>query len=213
VSFSLACAWLLDLVAPRVCMICTEATPRELCGECRRAVPPVPAAFEVSGVPVLAAARYGAPLDGAIHRLKYEDRPDLARPLARLLSERVDFSRVPSNTWLVPVPLHRERLAERGYNQSALVAGALARSTKLPTDLRALVRTRATDQQARLDREARRANVHDAFRSRIRWKERTVVLVDDVVTTGATAEGSIAALREAGAKVLAVVAIARAGVA
>lgn len=192
-------------------MICMRPTPRELCSECRRELPPVPPAFEVSGVPVRVAARYGAPIDTTIHLLKYENRPDLARPLARLVSERVDFSDMSSDTLLIPVPLHPERLAERGYNQSALLASSLAKLTHLASSARALVRSRHTEQQARLDREARGDNVRDAFLAPERQNGRKVILVDDVITTGATAVGSIAALRKAGVEVVAVVTVARAG--
>lgn len=212
-SLSLACEWIFDLVAPRVCMICSRTTPRELCSECRSELPAVPSPSEVSGVPVRAAARYGAPLDTSIHLLKYQNRPDLARPLARLLWERIDFSEVPRDVWLVPVPLHPERLAERGYNQSALLGSSLAKLTRLAFVPRALVRSRHTEQQARLDREARSANVRDAFSARHDWNGRKVMLIDDVITTGATASGSIAALRKAGADVVGVVAVARAGAA
>lgn len=162
-------------------------------------------------MPVFAACHYDAPIDASIRRLKYENRPDLARPLARFVHERLSFSELPLDSWLVPVPLHRERLAERGYNQSALVARALSTLTKRPSVPRALVRVRNTAQQAHLDRDARKANVREAFVARQSMHGRKVMLVDDVLTTGATAEGAIAALTEAGAEVVAIVAIARAG--
>lgn len=192
-------------------MICMRPTKRELCSGCRTELPAVPPLAEVSGVPVLAACHYEAPIDASIRRLKYENRPDLARPLARFVHERLRLSELPRDTWLVPIPLHGERLAERGYNQAALVARALSALTKQRSVPRALIRLRNTAQQARLDREARKANVRDAFVARQRLNGRKVTLVDDVLTTGATAEGAIAALTEAGAEVVAIVAIARAG--
>jgi ComF family protein len=192
-------------------MICANPSARELCVGCREQLPAVPAPAEVSGVPVLAACQYRAPIDASIHRLKYENRPDLARPLARFIHERVRLGERHEDAWLVPVPLHGARLAERGYNQSALVARTLSTLTKLRSAPRALVRIRDTAQQAHLDRDARRANVRDAFAARQRLHGRKVMLVDDVLTTGATAEGAIAALTEAGAEVIAIVAIARAG--
>src|SRR5262249_55026611 len=109
----------------------------------------------------------------------------------------------------VPVPLHFERLVERGFNQSALVANGLARALNGRAYPRALQRARETVQQAKLGRVERLANLRDAFTVRA-LPQRSLVLVDDVVTTGATASSCVAALRAAGASVLAVVALAHA---
>lgn len=202
---------LVDVVAPRVCVLCDRPNPRELCSSCRTSIPAAPPPADLSGTRLSCAAPYLAPIDGLIHRLKYAGRPDLARPMARLMFERLGLPRLTREVWLVPVPLHPERLAERGYNQSGLVARALARLTGASVSPAALRRVIATRAQARLNRDARAENVRDAFLARNAVAGRAVILVDDVVTTGATAEGSIAALRAAGARVMGMVAIARAG--
>lgn len=101
---------------------------------------------------------------------------------------------------VVPVPLHAGRLAERGYNQAALLARPVARVIGAPLACRALVRVRATERQASLDREARLANVVDAFACRGDVRGRRVLLVDDVTTTGATLNACRSALAVAGAR-------------
>jgi ComF family protein len=113
----------------------------------------------------------------------------------------------------VPVPLHPSRLAERGYNQSSLLARRVARHLGAPFAPLALARARDTPKQATLDREARLANVAGAFRVRepTRVYGRAVLLVDDVSTTGATLAACAQALQAAGASAVATAVLARAG--
>jgi ComF family protein len=110
----------------------------------------------------------------------------------------------------VPVPLHRRRLAQRGYNQAGLLAREWGRRLGLPVRPGALRRTRATAAQAELPGRERRRNVAGAFRAR-GVTGRPVVLVDDVVTSGATVEAAAEALLAAGATEVRVLAVARAG--
>jgi ComF family protein len=111
---------------------------------------------------------------------------------------------------VVPVPLHPARLAERGYNQAALLGAAAAAELGVPLLARGLARTRDTPQQARLDRAARRANVAGAFRARARLRGKRVVLVDDVATTGSTLAACTRALLDAGAASVTALVVARA---
>lgn len=108
---------------------------------------------------------------------------------------------VPSGAMLVPVPLHPRRRRERGFNQSELLAREIARRTGTLVVPGALVRRQDTRPQTGLSAAARRANVKDAFavRQRARIAGRCVVLIDDVFTTGATAQACARVLREAGA--------------
>lgn len=198
---------LLDAVAPRRCLGCNEVTPGDWCSGCG-----VPEALldagTVSEVPVSVAGIYGGPLARAITRFKYEPRPELAAPLGRLLLPVARNLTLASNSLWVPVPLHFERLVERGFNQSALLARELARATHWPFAARLLFRARDTGHQAALGRADRAENVQGAFQVRVATAG-SVVLVDDVVTTGATAEACILALRERGLRVQAVLALAR----
>jgi ComF family protein len=133
-----------------------------------------------------------------VHALKYEGRTDLAPGLA-LEMARVVPAR-PRLDLVVAMPLHPVRRRERGYNQAALLARALSDALGVPCIEDALVRVRATRAQARLDPAARRSNVAGAFAVRRRGLEgRNVLLVDDVITTGATFDACLGALSAAGA--------------
>ena len=138
------------------------------------------------------------PLAAAVQRLKYHGRRTLAGALGALLAERYPFA---PDALLVPVPLHRARLGVRGFNQALLLARALGRRRGLPVAPRLLVRTRATEAQARLPAAERRRNLDGAFAVRAPHlcRARSIVLIDDVLTTGATADACARALLDAGA--------------
>jgi ComF family protein len=207
------CDALLELLAPTRCVGCDVRTGARipLCAACRELLQP-PAPCSLAGVRVLSAAVYRAPVQRAIRRLKYDGRPDLAAPLARLVQPCLGDLRT-ADLLLVPVPVHPRRLAERGYNQAALIAGALARLGPWTPAPFALGRRNWSGAQVGRNRAARLSSVAQDFvvRQPRRVEGRTVVVVDDVVTTGATAYSCLSALREAGAEVAAVIAVARAG--
>jgi ComF family protein len=196
-----------DLLSPPACAACDARLGRRavFCVACARAVVPIePAA-------VVAYASFGGPVAEALRRLKYEGRPDLAPPLGSLLLRAAAGADLCADV-VIPVPLHPRRLAERGYNQAALLATEAADALEAPLDTRSLERTRDTPQQARLDRRARLANVAGAFRARgDRLRGRRVVLVDDVATTGATLDACTAALAGVGAASVTALVVARSG--
>jgi ComF family protein len=201
-------AWLGDALAPPSCAACDARLARAavLCPACARAVLP---AGEPD--PVVAFALFGGPIASALRRLKYGGRPDLARPLGHLVRRAARDAELAAGV-VVPVPLHPARLAERGYNQAALLAAEAARELDVPLAARALRRTRNTPQQARLDRAHRLANVAGAFtvRDARAVRDKRVVLVDDVATTGATLAACTAALEAAGALSVIPLVVARA---
>lgn len=152
---------------------------------------------------------YEDALRGLIHLFKYGKTPTVARPLGEFLAsalprdERLDA--------IVPVPLHWRRRWQRGFNQSQLLAREVAARTGLPV-VPALRRTRATAAQAGLSNRGRRRNVAQAFqpgRAAGRVAGKRVLLIDDVLTTGATATACALALKRAGAKRVAVLTVAR----
>lgn len=146
-----------------------------------------------------------------VHMMKYQGQTAAGQTLGRALGRMLEGeSLAERRPVVVPVPLHGSRLRERGYNQSVLIARALARVLELSVEDRALRRVRATETQTNLDSAERGANVEGAFivRRKDLVSERPVLLVDDVVTTGATANACAAALLEAGASEVDVAAVA-----
>ncbi len=172
------------------------------CGACQQRAPHFDAAQ--------AAFRYQPPLDRLVQNLKYHRRLALARVLGNLLADHLD---VGAATWpdiLVPVPLHRARLRERGYNQSLEIARVVARRFDLPLATRAVERVRATRPQTTLTSDERRRNVRNVFRAREDFSSRRVAIVDDVMTSGHTVNALAKCLRRAGATNVVVWVVARA---
>jgi len=183
------------------------------CGACRADPPP--------WIRAVAGIDYAYPWDRLVTAFKFGQRLDLAQVLLEPLRARLDAcpgamqSGAPSTpACLVPVPLAHERLRSRGYNQAWELARRLAREGGLPACHDALFRVRETGHQLGLDRQARRANLRDAFvvspQRAARLRGSRVVLVDDVLTTGATARAAAQALLRGGAEEVEVWVIARA---
>ena len=156
-----------------------------------------------------AAARYEGPLRDSVHALKFEARRTLAQPLADLIVEQCGAGLAADVDALVPVPLSRARERERGFNQAHLIAEHLAARLGRRVEAGWLTRVRPTASQSDLGAEERRVNVRGAFVAAARVAGRHVVLVDDVLTTGATAAECVRALRAAGARVVGVLSVAR----
>jgi ComF family protein len=165
------------------CPRCALASPRgEPCGRCLAEPPPYEA--------TVAALAYDFPADVLIHALKFRGELALAPFLGALL-----FQKMESVDLIVPVPLSRERLRERGYNQAVEIARAAGRAIEL--DL--CIRQRDTPQQADLPWSERQRNVRGAFACTRRVDGQSVAVVDDVMTTGATLAEVAATLKAAGA--------------
>ena len=198
-------------VSHPLCRICGDALPSwriispslERCPRCRRRRGAVDAAR--------AAGHYEGALRGILHAFKYEGRRGLAAPLADMI-RGVGNDLLCDADAVVPVPLHPWRRIRRGFNQ----ADELARRLGVPA-LRVLYRTRATRPQTGLSAGARRQNVRRAFalspfvpQARTRIEGSTVVLIDDVRTTGATLEACALTLKAAGAREVRALTVARA---
>jgi len=157
--------------------------------------------------------RYDEKSRGPILALKHADRLDLAPTFGRWL-DRGGRELLAETDVILPVPLHPGRLWSRRYNQSAELARALGRLARRPVDLTALIRTRPTPSQGAMpSAQARRRNMRGAFKVSKRHKSamagRHILLVDDVLTTGATADACARALKRAGAAKVYVLALAR----
>lgn len=209
----MADALLAALVAPP-CAICARVLDAPLggavCGECWARIPSRGLAPLRLGrvAPLASVGEYDGVLRDVIHALKYEGRRSIAPTLARLMAAHAG-SVLSDAGCVVPVPLHARRLRERGFNQ----ADDIARHVGLPL-APALRRARATRPQVDLPAAARRANVRGAFvlsgREPAAIAGRIVVLVDDVVTTGATLEACARVLLDGGAREVRAITAARA---
>jgi ComF family protein len=223
-----AARWIADLVVPPLCLACRKplAVHDALCAACWRGVKfiraplcdrlglplpfdtggPLVSARALADPPVYDRARAVAHFDGVvrdlIHRLKYGDHHDARRLFARWLSD-AGKELLQGCDLIVPVPLNRWRLLHRRFNQAALLAAELERLTGIRSDPLALVRPKPTPSQVGLTNVQRRRNMAGAFAVPPDRTEtiagRRVLLIDDVITTGATVAACARALKRAGA--------------
>lgn len=217
-----------DLLLPPQCLVCAAATsePNGLCGGCwgklrfitepccdRRGIPfaydPGPGVLSAAALAdppawdrARAAVRFDDHSKRLVHDLKYHDRHHVAALVSRLMAAAGRRLLAEADV-IVPVPLYRTRLWRRRFNQSALLAGQLSASGGVPWRSDLLLRTRPTPAQVGLGHRERRANVKGAFAvpedRRIVVRDRAVLLIDDVLTSGSTADACAMILRKAGA--------------
>ena len=232
---------LLDIVFPPLCHACREFIPDagdlHLCVRCRGEIRAVTSPLcPICGIPFATPdgidhacgaclshhpsyveARAAAIFDGVardlIHRFKYDRKVHLARPLSLLTQETLaPFAASSDAELLIPVPLHRQRLRERGFNQAVLLGRPLAKAWNIPLVVDNLKRTRWTEPQVTLSATERETNVRGAFAladpAAVRGKK--IILLDDVYTTGSTVAECSRVLRQAGAEVVYVITVARA---
>ena len=180
------------------CAVCALPLPGDglLCGQCQKR-PPGFARVE-------APWRYAFPVDSLITRFKHQRQWPLGRLLGALLSHHLQHAfaeGLPRPDLLLPVPLGRKRLRQRGFNQAGMLANWLASSLQLPVQEHWLLRPREGAHQQELDAAARKRNLRQAFalHTQARIAGRHVALVDDVLTTGATADTLARLLTRAGA--------------
>ena len=229
----------LDLLYPPTCIACHAATgvPDTLCARCwsglrfierpfceRLGTPfavdlgaPLLSPAAIADPPVFRRARAVAHYDEAarvlVQRLKYGDRLDLAQALGRMMATLAGAELIAEAELVVPVPLHRWRLWRRRFNQAMALAQVIAAGRGLPCDPSLLLRVRPTRPQVGLSRAQRQENLQGAFRvpaeARPRLHGKRVLLVDDVMTTGSTANAASRALLRGGAESVDVLAFAR----
>lgn len=177
----------------RACRRCGLPLQTEgVCGECLRAPPPFGQTF--------ALFRYAHPVDHLIRQLKFNRRLVNARLLAALMVSALLQREQRLPELIVPVPLHRKRLVERGYNQAVELARPIGRRLRVPVALHGCRRMRETAVQSDLPAKRRHANVKGAFEVDISVAGRSVAIIDDVMTTGNTVAELARLLRERGAR-------------
>lgn len=218
------------------CLLCGETTDtgESLCSACEAELPWLGGQCSVCAVPlpsagltcgaclrrppaftrVEAAWRYAFPVDSLITRFKHQQQWPMGRLLGALLSHHLQHAfaeGLPRPDLLLPVPLGRRRLRQRGFNQAGMLAGWLGKSLQLPVQEHWLQRPHEGAHQQELDAAARKRNLRRAFtlQPQARVSGRHIALVDDVLTTGATAETLARLLLKAGAARVDVYCLAR----
>ena len=227
----------LDILYPPICLACRASIGRggALCPACWREVRFIEKPFcerlgtpfeqdlgegllspqAIADPPVFQRARAVArfedgPVRRLVHRLKYSDRAELARPMAAWMA-RAGAELIADADVLAPVPLHPLRLWTRRYNQAAALAREIGRVADKPVDLGLLSRVKPTRSQVGLSRAQRAENVQGAFRARLgaEIRGRRILIVDDVLTSGATLNAASRVLLRAGAAEVDVLVFAR----
>jgi ComF family protein len=196
------------IVAP-LCVVCgipfIGSGSDHVCGSCCTSVPHFDAAR--------AALAYEGASRDLIHAFKYRNKTHLRRPLALLTMERLsDFIHYRRPDLIVAVPLHQKKLSSRGFNQAILLGEIFSQRLNIPLDRRNLRRSRWTEPQVNLAAVDRRMNVKGAFsiHDSALLKDRRILLVDDVLTTGSTVEECSRVLKASGVSDVTVITVARA---
>jgi ComF family protein len=213
IGFCESCWAMVRLITPPYCPCCGQPfrspvalvySPDFRCGSCRRRPPPFDHARAI--------AYYEGPVRQAIHLLKYRGRWPMHQRLLQLAIAHFEVHFPVANfDLIIPIPLHQKRLMQREFNQAALIARGIAHHLSTPMREQVLVRTRWTRPQVELSGDERRANIRRAFtvKDLAAIQDRTVLLIDDVFTTGATLREASQALKAAGARQVDVFALAR----
>ena len=185
-----SCVDSLPELKPPFCRVCAQPNAPATCHRCLESPPAfdgIRAPYEMEGT-----------VKEAIHNMKYRGLKAAAPELAELLANYLEEHPMPGDV-LTPVPLHPRRLRSRGYNQSALLAKELSKKLGLDMNQSLLIRAKNNQPQVSASRDERRENVQGSFRCDGRADGRTVILVDDVATTGSTLSACAAVLKAAGA--------------
>ena len=208
---------LLNLFLQSKCPLCQRATQSEFCQYCQRQLLSCQlnnSSYLWQGeVPVFAWGVYKGAIKRAIAALKYEQQPQLAKPLGYWLGEawlKSPISQTPKKLIVVPIPLHDSKLKQRGYNQAELLAQSFCQFTGLAWQ-NGLERIRATEAQFGLSVSERQQNLTDAFRLSKKFQVKSsnaVLLIDDIYTTGATVKSAAKILQQQGIEVYGLVGIA-----
>lgn len=194
----------INLIYPPYCIVCNSylaETERLICSSCWFNLPQIKEDFDLlneikSGLneethfsEAFSVWDFSPPIQAAVHHLKYQNFKVLANRVGAFMAERLKKLSLPlDKTILIPIPLHKTRIRERGYNQSSLLCQVITSEIDLPYNDQILKRTRYTQSQTKLNAAERAKNVENAFKviSAKAIQNKIVILVDDVITTGST---------------------------
>ncbi|MBD0263705.1 MAG: ComF family protein [Tolypothrix sp. Co-bin9] len=210
---------LLNLFLESNCPLCQRQTSQEFCQYCVKQLHSCHLAEPNSrwqeSIPVFAWGMYSGSLKRAIAAMKYENHPQIARPLGQWLGEAwLNSPQTNRRLVVVPIPLHPGKLKKRGYNQAALIAESFCQTTGLKLKQNGLARVRDTEAQFGLSALKREKNLTEAFALGKQFSQYRpnlpVLLIDDIYTTGATAKSAVQVLHQCGIAVEGLAALATA---
>lgn len=222
--------FLLDILAPKSCVFC-ESPDTDLCHECKKHIPRAntnscPICLTPTSRWMCQRCRQSTSLDALtfpfyfhtpavqeiIHLLKYQGMRDLSWFLGEAMADEVSYYPFHDAWKIIPIPLHRQRLNDRGYNQAELMAEVIAKKLSLSLENNILIRTRFTETQVGLNRHERQRNLADAFAisQPERLMQANILLIDDVATTLTTLETCTRLLKSHGASLVWALTAARA---
>ena len=203
---------------PRHCIFCSASSADDICAGCAAELPLIETSCQHCGLPMshdglcgdcliappafarcLAPLRYEPPISHLVGAFKYQGDFNAGRVLSQLLIARLRQENALTVDALIPVPLHWRRRWQRGFNQSEIIADEVSRALDIPIHSNGLRKTRHSSAQQNLDAQARQKNLRDAFSCTRDVSGMHVAVIDDVVTTGATANAIAQLLRQCGA--------------
>lgn len=217
-----------DLIFPRCCEACENAligNEQIICTACRIALPRVKTDSilsdtlkdkflhmpEIAGTASFLLFTKKGKVQKLLHALKYKGRPEVGKELGFMFGQELAEQKLlPDADLIVSVPLHKKRMAKRGYNQSDMLAEGFSLATEIPWSGGVLERTKNTTSQTGKTKSERRENVRNVFAVRQKLDKAKVILIDDVMTTGATLEACVDALRAGGCETFYIFTIAAA---
>ena len=199
----------LDQVYPNVCLLCKlfiKDHSNALCQDCWQSFKPIPKSNRLNNMlltdgldSVYSGWYFTHGLDDVIHSLKYSDRAKLGLELGLHLGQLISPETFGPVDFLTSVPLHRVKYRDRGYNQAEWIGKGVAEIWQIPFTKQILKRNRFTVSQTTLDKEDRKANMANAFNAKGNIENMSIVIVDDVLTTGSTMSACASTLKKAGA--------------
>ena len=201
--------FILDQVYPNVCLLCKlfiKDHSNALCQDSWQSFKPIPKSNRLNNIlvtdgldAVYSGWYFTHGLDDVIHSLKYSDRAKLGLELGLHLGQLISPETFGPVDFLTAVPLHRVKYRDRGYNQAEWIGKGVAEIWQIPFTKQILKRNRFTVSQTTLDKEDRKANMANAFNAQGNIENMSIVIVDDVLTTGSTMSACASTLKKAGA--------------
>ncbi len=210
-----------NFLYPNICFICKsqieESGITRICNKCWSEITIINETFEEYKIKKQQLLIFGIDdffslylfekekkIQNIIHQLKYEQKTKFGFELGKKIGEEVLKTKKIEADFLIPIPLHSLKLRERTYNQSEMIAKGISFITKIPTNTKILYRRKNTQSQTHLNFEERQINVSDAFEIRNKKiiENKNIILIDDVITTGATIGEAAKELKKNGAKLI-----------